>query len=89
VGGVGGTCAAGECCSIYGYCGTGSGFCPTTTSTTMTSTSTTSTTSSPSSTATGTVNEWNQCGGEGWTGPTVCVSPFVCTVHSVWYSDCR
>lgn len=87
-GGVGGTCAVGECCSIYGYCGTGHEFCGSPTSSTSSPTST-STTTSPSSTATGLVNEWNQCGGEGWTGPTVCVSPYVCTYYSVWYSDCR
>ena len=90
VGGVGGTCAVG-CCSIYGYCGTGPDFCPTSTSTTtsLSSTTSTSTTTSSSSMATGLVSQWNQCGGEGWTGPTVCVNPYVCTVYTQWYSDCR
>ncbi|KAG0645986.1 putative aminotransferase sirI [Hyphodiscus hymeniophilus] len=76
IGGVGGTCAVG-CCSIYGYCGTGPDFCPSSTTTTATSTTSTSTstTTSPSSTATGVVGQWDQCGGQGWTGPTVCVSP--------------
>jgi len=82
VGGVGGTCAGDDCCSIYGYCGTGAGFCP--------PTSTTTTSSSPTPTPTGTcANEWNQCGGEGWGGAACCVSPFVCTVYSVWYSQCK
>ena len=85
VGGVGGTCAAGMCCSPYGYCGTGAGYCPTVTTTTSSST-TTSPTVSPTP---GTVNQWNQCGGEGWTGGTVCVAPYVCTYYSVWYSQCE
>lgn len=90
VGGVGGTCAAGECCSPYGYCGVGEGYCSSSpTSTTSTGSASTTSTTSPSSMATGLVNQWNQCGGEGWTGPTVCVSPYVCTYYSVWYSGCR
>jgi hypothetical protein len=91
VGGVGGTCPVGTCCSIYGYCDAGPGFCPpTTSSTTSKATSTTSKmTTSPSATPTGTVAQWGQCGGQGWPGPYVCVAPFLCTVYSVWYSDCR
>jgi hypothetical protein len=92
VGGVGGTCPAGTCCSPYGYCGVGPGYCPSTPTTppTSTPTPTTSTsTTSPPPTNTGTVAHWNQCGGEGWTGPTVCVAPYVCTYYSQWYSDCR
>lgn len=90
-GGVGGTCSAGECCSPYGYCGVGAGFCSSspTSTTTMSSTTSTSSTSSASGTATGMVSEWNQCGGQGWEGPTVCVAPYVCTYYSEWYSDCR
>ncbi len=37
----------------------------------------------------GTVNQWNQCGGIGWTGGTVCVAPYKCTVLSIWYSQCQ
>lgn len=38
------------------------------------------TSSTPSSTPTqpGTVGQWQQCGGIGWLGGTVCVSPFTC-----------
>lgn len=43
----------------------------------------------PVSTGEGTVHQWNQCGGEGWTGGTICVSPYTCTVYSVWYSQCE
>jgi len=32
--------------------------------------------------------EWGQCGGIGWTGPTVCASPFTCQVSNPYYSQC-
>ena len=32
--------------------------------------------------------EWGQCGGIGWTGPTTCVSGTVCTVINAYYSQC-
>ncbi|KAG6866155.1 hypothetical protein C0991_008109 [Blastosporella zonata] len=47
--------------------------------TTATTTHATTTTTASSSTSTGTVAEYGQCGGIGWTGGTVCVSPYVCT----------
>jgi hypothetical protein len=31
---------------------------------------------------------WGQCGGNGWTGPTTCVSGSVCKVQNEWYSQC-
>ena len=31
---------------------------------------------------------WGQCGGQGWTGPTTCVSGAVCQVSNQWYSQC-
>ncbi|KAF8659473.1 hypothetical protein AX16_001840 [Volvariella volvacea WC 439] len=31
---------------------------------------------------------WEQCGGQGWTGPTTCVSGWVCTSQNQWYSQC-
>jgi len=36
----------------------------------------------------GTVAEWGQCGGQGWTGATACVSPYTCTVINSYYSQC-
>lgn len=36
----------------------------------------------------GSVPQWGQCGGAGWTGATTCVSPFKCTVTNEWYSQC-
>lgn len=56
---------------------------PTTTSTT-TSTKTTSSTTTSASTAA----HWGQCAGNGWTGPTVCASPWTCTYQNDWYSQC-
>jgi hypothetical protein len=91
VGGVGGTCAAGLCCSTYGYCGSGPDFCPVTMTPPPTSTTTPPPTSTSTSTPTPTgslVNQWNQCGGQDWTGGTVCRPPFVCTLYTVWYSQC-
>jgi endo-1,4-beta-xylanase len=31
---------------------------------------------------------WGQCGGQGWTGPTTCVSGAVCVASNQWYSQC-
>ncbi|KAF9465164.1 hypothetical protein BDZ94DRAFT_1307321 [Collybia nuda] len=31
---------------------------------------------------------YSQCGGIGWTGPTTCVSGYVCTYSNDWYSQC-
>ncbi|KAF7303595.1 Glycoside hydrolase family 5 protein [Mycena indigotica] len=33
-------------------------------------------------------NTWEQCGGQGWTGPTTCVSGAVCTALNSYYSQC-
>jgi hypothetical protein len=59
---------------------------PTTTPTThsTTSTTTTSTTASTTSLA----QEWGQCGGLYWTGPTSCVSPYTCQYQNAYYSQC-
>lgn len=39
--------------------------------------------------STGTVPQWGQCGGQGYTGPTQCQAPYKCTYGGQWYSDCR
>ncbi|EEY23771.1 acetylxylan esterase [Verticillium alfalfae VaMs.102] len=31
---------------------------------------------------------WGQCGGQGWTGCTVCASPYTCQAQNQWYSQC-
>ncbi|KAI4859400.1 putative endochitinase CHI2 [Hypoxylon rubiginosum] len=49
----------------------------------------TGTSSSPTSTATGTVAQWGQCGGQGYTGPTQCESPYTCVATSGWWSQCE
>ncbi|KAJ7928369.1 concanavalin A-like lectin/glucanase domain-containing protein [Mycena leptocephala] len=55
--------------------------------TTTPPTGTTTSTTPPSSTG-GTAGQYGQCGGLGWTGPTVCVSPFTCKVANPYYSQC-
>ncbi|KAL0578392.1 hypothetical protein V5O48_003613 [Marasmius crinis-equi] len=35
-----------------------------------------------------TVPEWGQCGGSGWTGPTVCASGLTCVKQNDFYSQC-
>lgn len=37
---------------------------------------------------TGTVKKWDQCGGQGWTGNTVCESGSTCTKYNDYYSQC-
>ncbi|KAG8891162.1 hypothetical protein FRC01_014868 [Tulasnella sp. 417] len=58
----------------------------TSTTTTKTSTGTTKTTTTTASGAQ--ASHYAQCGGSGWTGPTTCVSPYVCTYSNEWYSQC-
>lgn len=36
----------------------------------------------------GTVPKWGQCGGQGYTGQTVCASGSTCQYSSQWYSQC-
>ncbi|KAH0489741.1 hypothetical protein TgHK011_010156 [Trichoderma gracile] len=38
---------------------------------------------------TGSVPQWGQCGGNGYTGPTQCVAPFKCVATSEWWSQCQ
>jgi acetylxylan esterase len=45
-------------------------------------------TSTPAPGNPGTVAEWGQCGGIGWSGGTACVSPFTCQVLNAYYSQC-
>ena len=47
----------------------------------------TSTTTAPAPGGTG-APRWGQCGGNGWTGPKTCESPWTCTVVNEWYSQC-
>ena len=36
----------------------------------------------------GSVAEWGQCGGNGYTGSTQCEAPYTCHVLNEWYSQC-
>ena len=56
-------------------------------SATSTSTSARSTTTITSSCGT-VVLKYGQCGGEGWTGGTVCAAGSTCTYSNKWYSQC-
>ncbi|KAI0749695.1 endo-1,4-beta-xylanase C precursor [Daedaleopsis nitida] len=38
--------------------------------------------------ALGQAQQWGQCGGTGWTGPTTCVAGSTCTVVNAYYSQC-
>ncbi|KAK0759405.1 hypothetical protein N5P37_007593 [Trichoderma harzianum] len=66
---------------------------PSTTLATVTRTSTAA--SGPTSSAPpsggngGSVPQWGQCGGDGYTGPTQCQAPFKCVVESEWWSSCQ
>lgn len=31
---------------------------------------------------------WGQCGGQGWSGPTTCISGYTCTYSNPYYSQC-
>lgn len=64
-----------------GYGTTGSSVPPPTTTTSSPGTTTTPV-SGPEQT------HWGQCGGNGWTGPTSCQSPYTCKSENPWYSQC-
>ncbi|KAJ6508858.1 cellulase [Mycena sanguinolenta] len=51
-------------------------------------TSTSSSSSSAPTSPSGTVPEFGQCGGEEYTGPTVCVAPFTCQLQNPFFSQC-
>lgn len=51
-------------------------------------TSTTLTTTSKTATSTNVAQEYGQCGGVGWTGPTTCASPYTCQYSNAYYSQC-
>jgi len=53
-----------------------------------TSTSSSKTTSTSAGGGGGTVAHYGQCGGSGYSGPTVCASPYTCTVSNQYYSQC-
>jgi chitinase len=60
---------------------------PATTLTTVTTKPATTTT--PSSPGTTGVAQWGQCGGQGYTGPTTCASPYSCTCTGAYWCQCQ
>lgn len=58
------------------------------TSTTLRTTTTSSKVSSATPSATGVAQQWAQCGGTGFTGPTTCASPYVCTKQVSLVDSC-
>ncbi|KAI9642617.1 hypothetical protein NHQ30_009422 [Ciborinia camelliae] len=58
-----------------------------TTSTPTSLTTSTKTSSSAVATGTGVAAIYGQCGGQGWTGATVCASGSSCVVSSIYYSE--
>ncbi|TPX07388.1 uncharacterized protein E0L32_002142 [Thyridium curvatum] len=55
---------------------------------TTSSTPSTPTGGSGSGSGSGTAAHWAQCGGNGYTGPTNCESPYKCVAQNEWYSQC-
>nr|AIO06746.1 endo-beta-1,4-xylanase 5 [Penicillium oxalicum] len=51
-------------------------------------TATSTTTSAGGSAGTDVAQHYGQCGGQGWTGPTVCASPYTCKAQNSYYSQC-
>ncbi|KAK8085921.1 chitinase [Apiospora phragmitis] len=47
------------------------------------------TTPEPTPTGGTLVDQWGQCGGQGYTGPTQCKPPYTCVKGGDWWSDCR
>ncbi|KAJ3576057.1 hypothetical protein NP233_g688 [Leucocoprinus birnbaumii] len=77
---------------LYGSGGSGGSGTTTPTSPPATTTQPTTTTKPTTTTTTtasaGTVTQYGQCGGENYTGPTACVSPYTCTVINSYYYQC-
>ncbi|TQN66661.1 putative pectin lyase F-2 [Colletotrichum shisoi] len=42
----------------------------------------------PAASSGASAQQWGQCGGNGWTGPTACAAGTSCVVQSEWYSQC-
>ncbi|KAL7782663.1 chitinase chi18-17 [Trichoderma ceciliae] len=62
---------------------------PSTTLHTVTKSSAASSGPTPPPSGGGSVPQWAQCGGNGYTGPTQCQSPFKCVATSEWWSQCE
>ncbi|KAK1779916.1 glycosyl hydrolase family 61-domain-containing protein [Copromyces sp. CBS 386.78] len=89
------TATASATTTVPGATGGGGSPVTTTKATTTLVSSTKATTSSAAQATTtaapatgGTQTKYGQCGGNGWTGPTVCVGGSTCTKVNDWYSQC-
>ncbi|KAF9886505.1 hypothetical protein FE257_011412 [Aspergillus nanangensis] len=73
-----------------GGSGSSSSTITTTTKATTTTTSTRTTTKTTTTTSANTASQthWGQCGGNGYTGPTSCASPYTCQKQNDYYSQC-
>ncbi|EPS44926.1 hypothetical protein H072_1071 [Dactylellina haptotyla CBS 200.50] len=60
----------------------------TTSSTTILRTLTTASRSTTTSATGPTQSKWGQCGGIGWTGPTICIAGTTCQALNPYYSQC-
>lgn len=47
------------------------------------------TTPAPAPSAGSCVGEWQQCGGQDWTGPACCTAGLTCVPHNPWHSQCE
>ncbi|XHG03258.1 hypothetical protein AWENTII_006574 [Aspergillus wentii] len=63
-------------------------YVPTTFLTASSSSIPSSTSSVPAASSSGLVNRYYQCGGQDWTGPTTCQSPYTCVKQNTFYSQC-
>lgn len=61
----------------------------TTTKSTTTTTKSTTTSTTSSATSTATSSPYGQCGGQGYTGPTICPKGWTCTYSNPYYSQCK
>ncbi|KAF9462792.1 glycosyl hydrolase [Collybia nuda] len=77
-----GITSAERTCLTGGTCNTSVTTAPGTTATTNPPTSTTTTANGATQT------QYGQCGGQGYTGPTACVSPYTCQFLNDYYSQC-
>ncbi|KAI0512741.1 family 10 glycosyl hydrolase [Xylaria bambusicola] len=74
--------------SVLAAAATGGGGGTTTTRATTTTMVTSTTTQGGSNPTSCTVVQWGQCGGQGWSGCTVCAAGTTCQVGNPWYSQC-
>ncbi|KAJ6617118.1 glycosyl hydrolase [Mycena sp. CBHHK59/15] len=58
------------------------------TTTVKTTTVASTTTTAAGGSSTGVAQQYGQCGGQGWTGPTTCVAPYTCAYSNDFYSQC-